>query len=63
MLSDKSDVLLAQALVEYGVLSGILSTLENAFFTAQDQISRIDSSTWAVVGLVAFVLFVVWNRR
>ena len=56
-------MLLAQAFSEYGGLSALVSSIENAWLSAEDQISRVDSSTWLVVGLIAVVLFVLWNRR
>jgi hypothetical protein len=61
--SDKPDVLLAQALGEYGGLSSIVFSIQSAWLAAEEQISRIDSSTWAVVGLAALGLFFLWNRR
>ena len=56
-------MLIAQALGEYGGLSAIVASFENAMLAAQEQISRIDLSTWAVVGLAAFLLLFLWNRR
>ena len=56
-------MLLAQALGEYVGLAAIVSSLQEAWLAAEDQISRVDSSTWAVVGLAAIGLFFLWNRR
>ena len=61
--SDKSDVLLAQALGEYGGLSAILASFESAWLAAHNLITSADTSTWVVVGLIAFVLLLLWNRR
>ena len=62
-VSDNRNVVLAQALGEYAGLSAILSSVESAWLSAQDQVSRIDSSTWVIVGLIAFGLLFLWNRR
>ena len=61
--SDKSDVLLAQAFGEYVGLSAILASFQSAWLAAQDQITSVDKSTWVVVGLIAFLLLRLWNRR
>jgi hypothetical protein len=56
-------VLLAQALGEYGGLSAILASFESAWLAAHNLITSADTSTWVVVGLIAFALLLLWNRR
>ena len=61
--SDTSDVVLAQAFGEYGGLANLAASVQNTFYAAEEQISRMDATTWWIVGLVAVALFVFKKRR
>jgi hypothetical protein len=55
--------LLAQAFGEYGALWAIVSSFESACRAALDQLSMMETSTWAVLGFAALALLFLWNRR
>ena len=61
--SDRSDVILAQAFGEYGGLANLASSVQNAFLAAEEQVGRMDATTWWIVGAVAVALFVFKKRR
>lgn len=55
-------MVIAQALGEYGVLSGIVSAFSEAWTHAHYFISNIEPGTWAIAGICVFVVAYLWNR-
>ena len=61
--ADTSDVVLAQAFGEYSGIANLASSVQNLFLAAEEQVSRMDATTWWIIGLVAVALFVFKKRR
>jgi hypothetical protein len=53
--------MLAQALVEYGMLSSLAATIQRLAITAEDFVRGVD--TRIAIGVLVIVLIVVFKRR
>jgi hypothetical protein len=56
-------VVIAQNLVEYGLLASLGASLQHQWNRAVTLTSQWDQGTWAALGGAALLVLVLWSRR
>jgi hypothetical protein len=56
-------VVIAQALVEYGLLAALTTSAQQRWNQVVQLTSQWDQGTWAAVGGAALLALVLWSRR
>ena len=56
-------VVIAQNLVEYGLLASLTTSAQQRWNQVLDLTSEWDQTTWAAVGGAALLVLVLWSRR
>ena len=55
--------MLAQSLVEYGMLQSLATAAENLVYSARTALDRVSDTTWVTLGAIALLLAFLWSRR
>ena len=56
-------VVIAQNLVEYGLLASITTSIQQRWNQVLNLTSQWDQTTWGAVGGAALLVLILWSRR
>ena len=56
-------MLIAQALLEYGTMAGLIAAVSTIPSVIENYARQLDPSTWAMVAVGVFVLWFIIGRR
>jgi hypothetical protein len=60
--TDKTGVVVAQALGEYGAASAVVSAFSDAWLSLSDYLLRIEPSTWMILAVAVLGVAYLWTR-